>query len=59
MAAAILRTVLSRVEPDREPWPELTQFRRNGAGTVEPHDTTVALPDRPPMIGVPEYRAAS
>jgi glucosyl-3-phosphoglycerate synthase len=59
MAATILRTVLSRVEPDREPWPELTQFRRNGAGTVEPHDTTVALPDRPPMIGVSEYRAAS
>ncbi|HEV7754280.1 MAG TPA: glucosyl-3-phosphoglycerate synthase [Mycobacteriales bacterium] len=59
MAAAILRTVLSRVDPGREPWPELTQFRRDGAGAVEPHDTAVALPDRPPMIGIPEYRAAS
>jgi glucosyl-3-phosphoglycerate synthase len=59
MAATILRTVLSRVEPDRLPWPDLTQFRRDGTGAVEPHDTTVALPERPPMIGVPEYRAAS
>ena len=59
MAAAILRTVLSRVDPGRAPWPELTQFRRDRSGAVEPHDSTVTLPERPPMIGVPEYRAAS
>jgi glucosyl-3-phosphoglycerate synthase len=58
MAAVILRTVLSRVEPGRAPWPDLTQFRRDGTGPVEPHDTALLLPDRPPMISVPEYRAA-
>jgi glucosyl-3-phosphoglycerate synthase len=56
MAATILRTVLSRVDPGRAPWPELTQFRREAAGTVGPHDTTVELPERPPMIEIAEYR---
>jgi glucosyl-3-phosphoglycerate synthase len=55
MAAAILRTVLSRVEPGQALWPELTQFRRDSSGAVQPHDTTVALPERPPMVSIPEY----
>ncbi|HEY0485456.1 MAG TPA: glucosyl-3-phosphoglycerate synthase [Mycobacteriales bacterium] len=58
MAATILRTVMARVDPDREPWPELTQFRREDDGTVVPHDTVVAVPERPPIITVSEYRAA-
>jgi glucosyl-3-phosphoglycerate synthase len=57
MAATILRTVVSRVDPGRTLWPELTQFRRNADGDVEPHVTTVTVPERPPMITVPEYRA--
>jgi glucosyl-3-phosphoglycerate synthase len=56
MAATILRTVLSRVDPGRATWPALTQFRRGDAGAVEAHDTTVALPERPPMTTVAEYR---
>jgi glucosyl-3-phosphoglycerate synthase len=58
MAATILRTVVSRVDPGRELWPELTQFRRTPEGTVAPRVSTVAVPERPPMITVPEYRAA-
>jgi glucosyl-3-phosphoglycerate synthase len=60
MAATILHTVLSRVQPDRPLWSTLSQFRRRGgagagAGAVEPVETEVAGPDRPPMASVPEY----
>jgi glucosyl-3-phosphoglycerate synthase len=58
MAATILRTVVSRVDPGRALWPELTQFRRTPGGPVYPHVSTVATSERPPMITVPEYRAA-
>jgi glucosyl-3-phosphoglycerate synthase len=57
MAATILRTVASRVDPERALWPELTQFRRGPDGAVEPHVTPVTVPERPAMITVPEYRA--
>jgi glucosyl-3-phosphoglycerate synthase len=58
MAATILRTVLARTDPARTAWPELTQFRRDSGGAVLPHDTRIAVPERPPIVTVPEYRAA-
>jgi glucosyl-3-phosphoglycerate synthase len=48
MAAAILHTVLRRVEPDRARCGELTQFHR-ADGAVVPVDHEVTGPERPPM----------
>jgi glucosyl-3-phosphoglycerate synthase len=56
MAATILQTVLRRLDPKRELWPTLTQFRRED-GAVVPVDNEITWPDRPPMINVPEYAA--
>ena len=56
MAATILRTVARRVDPARDLWPTLTQFTRTD-GVVVPYDTDLDLPDRPPMITIPEYAA--
>jgi glucosyl-3-phosphoglycerate synthase len=56
MAATILQTVLRRLDPKRELWPTLTQFRREG-GTVVPVDNEITWPDRPPMINILEYAA--
>ncbi|GAA1754622.1 glucosyl-3-phosphoglycerate synthase [Luedemannella helvata] len=56
MAATILHTVARRVAPDRRPWPTLTQFTREG-GRVTPRETEIDLPDRPPMLSIPEYAA--
>jgi glucosyl-3-phosphoglycerate synthase len=55
MAATILHTVLRRVAPDSPLWTTLTQYRRD-EGIVEPYDTEVTWPDRPPMTTVPAYR---
>lgn len=54
MAATILHTVLRRVDPDRQPWPTLTQFVRLD-GVATPVDGEVAGPERPPMETIPEY----
>ncbi len=51
MAATILRTVLARAGVPT-PGDGLTQYRRVD-GTIEPVDTRVAWPDRPPMATVP------
>jgi glucosyl-3-phosphoglycerate synthase len=56
MAATILQTVLRRLDPKRELWPTLTQFRRVD-GAVVPVDNDITWPDRPPMINIPEYAA--
>jgi glucosyl-3-phosphoglycerate synthase len=56
MAATILQTVLRRLDPKRELWPTLTQFRRED-GAVVPIDNEISWPDRPPMINIPEYAA--
>lgn len=56
MAATILHTVTRRMAPERRPWPTLTQFTRV-SGAVAPAETEIDLPDRPPMITIPEYAA--
>jgi glucosyl-3-phosphoglycerate synthase len=58
MAATILHTVLRRVEPGRERWPTLTQYRRRG-GVVEPVENEVVGPERPPMVTIQEYVSLS
>jgi glucosyl-3-phosphoglycerate synthase len=48
MAAAILHTVIRRVDPDRPLCNELVQFRRTHAAIV-PVEHRIGWPDRPPM----------
>jgi glucosyl-3-phosphoglycerate synthase len=52
MAATILHTVLRRAAVDDPLWTTLTQFRRDPRGAIEPVDSEVAWPDRPPMARV-------
>jgi glucosyl-3-phosphoglycerate synthase len=52
MAAAILHTVLRRVDPDSPLWTELTQFRRVD-GVVAPVEADVAVDERPPLASLP------
>lgn len=58
MAATILQTVLRRADVDEPLAPTLTQFRRRPEGTIEPVDSQVSWPDRPPM-SVVRARAAA
>jgi len=55
MAATILHTVLTRVDPDRPLWPELSQFQRGALGRITAVDTVVAGAPRPPMSTIPGY----
>ena len=55
MAGQVVATVLARAASDREPSGLLTQFRHDGAAFV-PRTSAVAVDERPPMAGVPEYR---
>lgn len=57
MASTILHTVAARCLPDHPLWSTLTQFRRAG-GVATPVDTAATGPDRPPMLTIPDYRAA-
>jgi glucosyl-3-phosphoglycerate synthase len=49
MAATILQTVLRRAEVEEPLATTLTQFRRRPDGSIEPVDSEVSWPDRPPM----------
>ncbi|HEY3010656.1 MAG TPA: glucosyl-3-phosphoglycerate synthase [Micromonosporaceae bacterium] len=49
MAATILQTVLRRAEVEEPLATTLTQFRRRSDGSIEPVDSEVSWPDRPPM----------
>jgi glucosyl-3-phosphoglycerate synthase len=61
MAGQVVSTVLSRAGQRGaaslrdDAGGLLTQFRHDGSGFV-PHSTPVAVDERPPMVGVPEYR---
>jgi glucosyl-3-phosphoglycerate synthase len=55
MAATILHTVASRVDPQCRLARTLTQFHREGS-TVVPLDTEILVRDRPPIKSLPWYR---
>lgn len=57
MAATILHTVLRREVPAHPLSSTMTQFSRVD-GAVEPAEAEVVWPERPPMVFIPEYRAA-
>ncbi|WP_248966003.1 glucosyl-3-phosphoglycerate synthase [Sphaerisporangium perillae] len=63
MAGQIMHTAWTRLERQRKivplqsPATGLTQFRRGEAGHL-PVNRDVTVPERPPMIGVPEYAAS-
>ena len=57
MAATILHTVLRREVPAHPLSATMTQFRRVD-GAIEPAEAEVVWPERPPMVSIPEYRAA-
>ena len=56
MAGQVVAAMLARAPVASVPGGLLTRFRHDGTGFV-PHSTAVAVDERPPMIGVPEYRA--
>jgi len=58
MAATILHTIASRVDPDRRLARTLTQFHREGSAVV-PFETEILVRDRPPIKSVTGYRSES
>ncbi|MFE1782458.1 glucosyl-3-phosphoglycerate synthase [Streptomyces sp. NPDC059506] len=58
MAATIYHTAMSRLARTHLVRPVLTQFERAADGGFEPQVHPVVSQERPPMLRIPEYRAA-
>jgi glucosyl-3-phosphoglycerate synthase len=57
MAGQVVSAILARAGDALEPSGLLTQFRHEPGGFV-PRSTAVAVDERPPMAGIPEYRSS-
>jgi glucosyl-3-phosphoglycerate synthase len=57
MAGQVVSAILARAGGALEPSGLLTQFRHESGGFV-PRSTAVAVDERPPMAGIPEYRSS-